>query len=73
MNLQKMIGATIEIPVHYDMWMRGGRIGVITSYRNGKVGQSDYVCVAIPGVRRRVKIWRHDWEYCTQCHVEPNP
>ena len=59
------LGAHIEIPVHYDMWMRGARFGVVTAFRKGHSGQSDYVLVKLdhPQAKRRLKLWRADWEY----------
>ena len=59
------IGQRIEIPVHYDLWMRGARFGEITAFRNGKDGTSDYYLVKIdhPQVRKRLKLWRLDWDY----------
>lgn len=58
------IGQRIEIPVHYDLWMQGARTGVITSVRNGHVGTSYYlVKMDPPQVKRRLKLWRPDWDY----------
>ena len=59
------IGARIEIPVHYDMWMRGARFGTVTAYRNGKPGLSACVLVRMdhPQVRRSLKVWAPDWDY----------
>lgn len=59
------IGARIEIPVHYDMWMRGARTGTVTTFRRGKLGQSDYVTVRMdhPQVRKLLKVWAPDWGY----------
>ena len=57
------IGTRIEIPVHYDMWMRGARFGVITAFRTGKPGQSDYYLVKLDNAVKRLKLWRSDWEY----------
>ena len=58
-------GKRIEIPVHYDMWIRGARFGVVTRFVAGKLGYSDYVTVKIddPGVKKRLKLWRSDWPY----------
>lgn len=60
-----LIGKRIEIPVHYDMWMRGARFGTVTQFRHGKPGQSDYLFVKMdhPQVKRRLKLWRSDWEF----------
>lgn len=59
------IGRRVEIPVHYDLWMRGARSGKITAFRNGKDGYSDHYLVKMdhPQVRRRLKLWKLDWEY----------
>lgn len=59
------IGKRIEIPVHYDLWMRGARYGVVTAYRNGKPGQSDYLLVRMDHlcIKKQVKLWRMDWKY----------
>jgi hypothetical protein len=59
------IGQRIEIPVHYDMWMRGARFGEITAFRHGKPGQSDHYLIKMdhPQIRRRLKLWRGDWEF----------
>ncbi len=60
-----LLGKRVQIPVHYDMWMRGARFGTVTGYRNGKSGQSDFLYVKMdhPSVRRSLKVWRPDWEY----------
>lgn len=60
-----LIGKRIEIPVHYDMWMRGARTGRVTQYRSGRPGQSNYVYVRMehPQVRRSLKLWEPDWEF----------
>ena len=65
MNHVDLIGKRVEIPVHYDMWMRGARYGTVTMYRRGRVNQSDYVYVKLdhPQAKRSLKIWHHDWEY----------
>ena len=59
------IGQRIEIPVHYDLWMRGARFGVVTSFRAGCAGQSDCVLVKMdhPQVKKRLKLWRLDWDF----------
>jgi hypothetical protein len=65
MKLQ--IGDRIEIPVHYDWWMRGARYGVVTSTRGGKTGIAAYAYVkldALPTNARRLKVWAMDWSYC---------
>ena len=62
---RQLIGKRVELPVHYDMWMRGARFGVVTAYRNGGLGTSDYLLVKMdhPQARRRLKLWRPDWDY----------
>lgn len=32
---RQLLGKRIEIPVHYDMWMRGARFGQVTAIRQG--------------------------------------
>ncbi len=61
----EFIGKRIEIPVHYDLWMRGARFGPVTAFRHGRPGQSDYLLVKMDhsGVKRRFKLWRGDWGY----------
>lgn len=58
-------GARIEIPVHYDLWMRGARFGKVTVVRRGKQGQSAYLLVKLdhPQVRRLLRLWAPDVEY----------
>lgn len=61
-------GTRIEIPVHYDMWMRGARFGEVRGFRHGKPGQSDYLLIRMdnPRIRRCLKLWRIDWEYARE-------
>ena len=63
---QDLIGKRIEIPVHYDLWMRGARFGTVTKAGPSKPGQSAYVYVKMdhPQVKRRLKLWALDWDYC---------
>ena len=60
-----LIGTRIEIPVHYDLWMQGAQTGTITAFRRGKPGESDHYLVKMdhPEVKKRLKLWRLDWEY----------
>jgi hypothetical protein len=58
---RELLGKRIEIPVHYDMWMRGARFGQVT--RIGKDGAFVYVKMDHPQVRRRLKLWRIDYDY----------
>lgn len=58
-------GQRVEIPVHYDMWMRGARFGVVRSFHRGEPGISAYVKVKLdhPQARKQLKVWRLDWPY----------
>lgn len=62
---QALVGSRVEIPVHYDLWMRGARHGEVTAFRHGKNGQSDYLLVQMdhPQVKKRLKLWAIDWPY----------
>jgi hypothetical protein len=64
-NAGALIGQRVQIPVHYDMWMRGAKYGVVTGYRNGRAGQSDYLLVKMDNasVKKNLKLWRPDWNY----------
>ena len=54
----------IEIPVHYDMWMRGARFGLVTSIGPG----GEFIRVRLDAApRRRLKVWRADLEYVRVC------
>lgn len=61
----QFIGTRVEIPVHYDMWMRGARFGTVTGFRYGKDGVSDSLLVKMdhPQVKRRLRVWKTDWPY----------
>lgn len=61
-----LIGRRVEIPVHFDLWMRGARFGVVTGFRHGKPGYSDVLLVKMdhPQVKRCARIPRMDWDYC---------
>jgi len=63
--MNPLIGKRIEIPVHYDLWAQGARFGRVTAFRIGKAGSSDYLLVKMdnPRVKRRLKLWRLDWDY----------
>lgn len=63
MQHTELIGKRVEIPVHYDMWMRGARFGTVTMFRRGRPGQSDYVYVKLDGPQRSIRVWRLDWPY----------
>lgn len=54
-------GVRIEIPVHFDLWMRGAREGVITSVKRDGTWM---VKMDHPQVKRRVQITERDKEYC---------
>ena len=51
----------IEIPTHYDLWMRGARFGEVVSRR--KDG-SWMVSMDHPQVRRHVRVPLADQEFC---------
>jgi hypothetical protein len=59
------IGQHIEIPVHYDMWMRGARFGRVVSYHDGGPGRSAFIKIKMdhPQVKRLFRVWRIDWDY----------
>jgi hypothetical protein len=60
-----LVGKRIELPVHYDMWMRGGRYGRVTAFRHGKPGQSCHVIFQPDNApSKRVKVWALDFYYC---------
>lgn len=58
---KNLVGRRIEIPVHYDKWMQGARTGTVSSV--GKDGA--YINVKMDNlyVKRRVKVWRIDFDY----------
>ena len=57
-------GNRVEIPVHYDLWMRGARYGTVTKICKDDLGGG--VCAAVKmdnqKIKRLVYIPRHDWE-----------
>lgn len=65
MTHHDLLGKRIEIPVSYDLWMRGARFGRVTGFRTGKPGQGAYVTVKMdhPQVKRSLKLWALDWDY----------
>lgn len=71
--LKSLVGKRIEIPTHYDAWMRGNRYGNVTAFRRGSAGKSDYVLVQMDGQTRRVKIWRMDAPYAKIIHTNTDP
>ena len=58
---RSLIGKRVQIPVHYDLWMRGARFGVVTSA--GKDGAFVRVKMDHPQVKRLLKVWRIDLDY----------
>jgi len=56
-----IVGRRIEIPVHYDLWMRGARTGVVRSviHANGGIR----VKMDNENVKRLARIWRIDLSY----------
>lgn len=43
---KNLVGKRIEIPVHYDMWMRGARFGVVTKSGKAKKWSTLHLCPA---------------------------
>lgn len=64
-ELGAWIGASVEIPVHYDLWMRGAFTGTVVGRRKGKPGLSACLVVRMnhPQVKRLCKVWAHDVPY----------
>lgn len=63
-----LVGKRIEIPVHYDTWMRGARFGKVVglAWEHGSGGQvirAIRVKMDHPQIRRNVKVWRIDLDY----------
>lgn len=60
-----LVGKRVEVPVHYDVWMRGARYGVVRSLW----WQSDGVCAGVkvkldhPQARRLLRVHRIDLDY----------
>lgn len=61
LQAQSLLGKRVEIPVHYDAWMRGARFGRVTGI--GRNGAFMYVTMEHPQIRQRVKVWRMDYDY----------
>ena len=59
MDHRDLIGARVEIPAHYDLWMRGARFGNVCG------GNERFVRVRMDHkqVRKQVRINRADWCY----------
>lgn len=64
-EMKALIGKRVEIPVHYDLWMQGARLGKVTGRRDGKDGQSACLLVKMdhPQIRKRLRVWALDVEY----------
>jgi len=63
-----LVGKRIEIPVHYDMWMRGARFGKVVGlaweHSSGdKVIRALRVKLDHPQARKQLKIWRLDFDH----------
>ena len=54
-------GKRIEIPVHYDTWMRGARFGTVKSV--GRDGECVTVEMDHPQIRKLLKVWRMDFDH----------
>lgn len=61
---KQLIGQRVELPAHYDAWARGAKFGTVTGFKAGTGGVSDCLLVKMdhPGIKRRVKLWRIDWD-----------
>jgi len=57
---EQFTGKRVEIPVHFDIWMRGARFGVVSSVGAGFIR----VKMDNPRVRRRVRIEAKDFPFC---------
>ena len=59
MDHRDLLGARVEIPAHFDLWMRGARFGNVCSVN------ARFVRVKMDHarVRRQVRINREDWCY----------
>jgi hypothetical protein len=60
---KSLLGKRIEIPVHYDMWMRGARYGKVTSI----AADGSHILVqldALPSTHKRLRVHRIDFDYC---------
>lgn len=59
-------GQRVEVPVHYDAWIRGARFGTVTGFRQSKPGYSAFYFVRLdhPAYRNSLKLWEHDVPYC---------
>lgn len=49
----------IEIPVHYDLWMRGAQYGTVL----GAGSSGDFIWVQLDKVRKPIKLWKEDLAY----------
>ena len=66
-DMRWLLGRRVEIPAHYDVWMRGARYGVIScvtalSDRRTKT-RSVYVRMDNTRVRKRVRVPSTDFEH----------
>ncbi len=52
--LKHWVGERVEIPVHYDAWMRGAKFGLVTSVAPS--GGHVHVKMDHPQIRRTVKV-----------------
>lgn len=65
---RELVGARIEIPVHYDLWMRGARYGTVVGLAWERNGAGEKIVKAIrvkmdhPQVKRLARVWRIDFD-----------
>lgn len=57
-----LIGKKLEIPAHFDLWMRGARFGTVTSA--ARDGSQVLVKMDHPRVKRRIAIREADFDNC---------
>ena len=58
------LGDRIEIPAHYDLWMRGARFGLVMAMRtNLEGGRYAKIKMDHPQVRKLVNLPEGDWDF----------
>ena len=54
-------GDRVQIPVHYDNWIRGDRFGEVVGHREGGDDFSACLLVRLDRVEKIQKVWALDW------------
>lgn len=62
-DMKALVGTRVEIPAHYDLWMRGARFGKIVSAHHGRGTPYLRVQMDHPQVKHPIKIWARDFDY----------